>query len=71
MYNHYHDNVPLFYVTDRDSSDVKTCVSSSTVCHSQAQCIDNDQGFCCVCRDGYYGNGRTCLKEGKMNIVLY
>lgn len=32
-------------------------------CHSQATCEDNRLGFCCKCKDGYYGNGYNCIKN--------
>ena len=47
-----------------------TCSSSGvTLCHSKAQCLDEAEGFCCICKDGYYGNGFTCLKQGWYNSV--
>lgn len=32
-------------------------------CHSSAECIDKSFGFCCRCKDGYYGNGHSCIKS--------
>lgn len=32
-------------------------------CHSAATCIDKYQGFCCVCKEGFYGNGNVCIKS--------
>lgn len=34
-------------------------------CHSSATCEDlvGKPGFCCKCREGYYGNGLSCIKN--------
>uniref|UniRef100_A0A1B0DDW6 Uncharacterized protein n=1 Tax=Phlebotomus papatasi TaxID=29031 RepID=A0A1B0DDW6_PHLPP len=32
-------------------------------CHSSADCEDTRAGFCCSCKDGYYGNGYSCIKS--------
>lgn len=32
-------------------------------CHSMATCEDVQDGFCCKCKDGYYGNGYSCIKN--------
>ncbi|KAI5711004.1 hypothetical protein M8J75_013255 [Diaphorina citri] len=34
-----------------------TCVEAAATCHSKADCSDEDTGYCCVCKPGYYGNG--------------
>lgn len=42
----------------------QTCsTGGSHQCHIKAQCIDSEKGYCCVCLSGFYGNGRTCLKN--------
>lgn len=33
-------------------------------CSQNAFCSDYATGFCCHCRQGFYGNGRHCLPEG-------
>ncbi|KAF4521231.1 hypothetical protein B566_EDAN005442 [Ephemera danica] len=40
-----------------------SCLRGVTECHSKAQCIDYRPGFCCLCQDGFYGNGRNCLQD--------
>ncbi|ODM99647.1 Nidogen-1 [Orchesella cincta] len=35
-----------------------------TSCHSSANCVDYEPGFCCQCTRGFYGNGRVCLQNG-------
>uniref|UniRef100_A0A1B0GHS0 Putative nidogen n=1 Tax=Lutzomyia longipalpis TaxID=7200 RepID=A0A1B0GHS0_LUTLO len=32
-------------------------------CHSNAVCEDTRAGFCCSCKEGYYGNGYSCIKS--------
>lgn len=32
-------------------------------CHTSARCEDNVNGYCCHCKDGFYGNGLSCLKN--------
>lgn len=56
----------------------KTCaLSGPSVCHMQARCVDYQAGICCQCNQGYYGNGRSCIKDdvplrvhGKLNGIL-
>ncbi|XP_023302735.2 nidogen [Lucilia cuprina] len=33
------------------------------VCSQHAQCVDKEEGFCCVCQQGFYGNGEVCIKD--------
>ncbi|CAG7838551.1 unnamed protein product [Allacma fusca] len=49
---------------DSSSEISSSCSVGATNCHSQAECIDYEPGFCCACGQGYYGNGRTCLQDG-------
>ncbi|XP_070519131.1 nidogen isoform X2 [Cardiocondyla obscurior] len=37
-----------------------SCRSGATTCHSKATCIDYEIGFCCSCKQGYFGNGKSC-----------
>lgn len=39
------------------------CSQAPTACHVQAKCIDYESGFCCKCRDKYYGNGKFCVSK--------
>lgn len=44
--------------------DENTCQTTLHPCPPSATCIANpltDNGICCVCRDGFIGNGRTCF----------
>ncbi|KAJ8721700.1 hypothetical protein PYW07_002475 [Mythimna separata] len=58
--------------------ETKTCAQSGpSVCHIQARCVDYQAGICCQCADGYYGNGKSCIKDdvplrvhGKINGAL-
>ncbi|KAK4886874.1 hypothetical protein RN001_003145 [Aquatica leii] len=45
-------------------SDVpKSCERGASQCHAFAKCIDYSDGFCCSCRELYYGNGKFCIKK--------
>ncbi|XP_076239485.1 nidogen isoform X2 [Calliopsis andreniformis] len=37
-----------------------SCRSGATSCHSKATCVDYEVGFCCHCKQGFFGNGRSC-----------
>lgn len=43
----------------------ETCaVSGRMKCHVKSTCEDQrDEGFCCTCQEGFYGNGYNCLKN--------
>ncbi len=51
--------------------DVDECDSSVARCHSNALCKNTAPGYCCECKDGFYGNGIDCAKEGKIVLALY
>lgn len=41
-----------------------SCASGGNFkCHSMATCKDTNTGFCCVCRENYYGDGLICIKN--------
>ncbi|CAH0560102.1 unnamed protein product [Brassicogethes aeneus] len=40
-----------------------TCSEATSVCHPQASCVDYEEGFCCQCKEKYYGNGKSCIKK--------
>ncbi|XP_017793749.1 PREDICTED: nidogen-2 [Habropoda laboriosa] len=49
--------------TIEDSSatnQVANCRTGATSCHSRATCVDYEVGFCCHCKQGYFGNGKSC-----------
>ncbi|XP_011351557.1 nidogen-2 isoform X2 [Ooceraea biroi] len=37
-----------------------SCRTGATTCHSKATCVDYEIGFCCSCKQGYFGNGKSC-----------
>lgn len=42
----------------------RTCAEGGHFkCHSAASCTDTRSGFCCTCKNGYYGNGFNCVKN--------
>ena len=42
--------------------DLDECKESVQTCHSDADCINNIGSYLCRCKDGYLGNGITCVK---------
>lgn len=56
------DNVRVYEQPQQPTS----CASGGRLqCHSSATCEDirGGPGFCCKCRDGFYGNGLSCIKN--------
>lgn len=43
----------------------QTCATAGRMkCHVKSSCHDQpEDGFCCTCQNGYYGNGYNCLKN--------
>ncbi|KAK2575184.1 hypothetical protein KPH14_003221 [Odynerus spinipes] len=41
-------------------SQTPSCRTGATTCHSKAICVDYEVGFCCNCKPGFFGNGRSC-----------
>ncbi|XP_035725753.1 nidogen-like isoform X3 [Vespa mandarinia] len=41
-------------------SQTPSCRTGATTCHSKATCIDYEVGFCCSCKQGFFGNGKSC-----------
>ncbi|ETN61938.1 nidogen [Anopheles darlingi] len=48
----------------QQSSEPRSCADGGRFkCHSAATCVDNNWGYCCKCRSGFYGNGFSCVKS--------
>ncbi|XP_017755221.1 PREDICTED: nidogen-2 isoform X4 [Eufriesea mexicana] len=50
------DNIEDSSVTNQ----VANCRTGATTCHSKATCVDYEVGFCCHCKQGFFGNGKSC-----------
>ena len=58
-------NLFLDINTKLDPYLAKSCEQGHLTCHGSATCQDvRDEGFCCQCINGWYGDGRTCLPKG-------
>ena len=44
--------------------DIDECAIGDDDCDVNAECINDQGSFSCVCRDGYEGDGKVC--EGKL-----
>ena len=43
----------------------RTCEQAGEgACHTNGVCKNYENGFCCSCQHGFYGNGKECLKKG-------
>lgn len=42
------------------SLDIDECARNRDNCDSNANCVNTQGSFECVCREGYEGNGRMC-----------
>lgn len=44
-----------------------TCTDTLLPCPHHSICVDHadKRGFCCVCKDGYFGNGRNCVEKSR------
>lgn len=62
-------------ITKEAEYEFKNCIEGGpSVCHFQARCVDYQRGICCQCNEGFYGNGKSCVKDdvplrvhGKLN----
>ncbi|XP_055547444.1 nidogen [Wyeomyia smithii] len=51
-------------LVDGSSHEPRTCAEGGHFkCHSAATCTDTRTGYCCSCKNGYYGNGFSCVKN--------
>lgn len=52
-------------VVEEKSNPTSCAAGGRLECNSAATCEDNANGygFCCKCKDGYYGNGYNCVKS--------
>ncbi|XP_076650087.1 nidogen isoform X4 [Halictus rubicundus] len=50
------DNIKDISATNQAAS----CRTGATTCHSKATCRDYEVGFCCHCKQGFFGNGKSC-----------
>ena len=46
-------------------TDINECEGEVPVCHDDAFCMDTDGSYECMCKEGYSGNGTSCI--GKLN----
>ncbi|CAL9688125.1 unnamed protein product [Knipowitschia caucasica] len=65
------ENPEVVVVDDSDinvdvfSYNLGACANNRDKCSQFADCRDYSGGYCCHCRDGFYGNGIQCVAEGK------
>lgn len=53
------DNIP-----NEEDANRATCEKDGRYkCHSAARCENKYRGFCCICNQGYFGNGFSCIKN--------
>ena len=52
-------------------ADVDECSMNLDDCHTNANCIDMEDGFICNCGTGYTGNGTDCTSVLRIIITLY
>lgn len=52
------------HVSELVQSLPRTCGSGGRLkCNINAVCTDTSTGFCCKCKNGFYGNGFNCIKN--------
>nr|XP_045605047.1 nidogen-like isoform X1 [Procambarus clarkii]XP_045605056.1 nidogen-like isoform X1 [Procambarus clarkii] len=51
-------------------SETQSCAVGGSMCHSNSICTDYASGFCCSCKEEYFGNGINCVaKEAPLRVV--
>ena len=53
------------WANDLDPESATSCSRGSPVCHNNADCVDYSPGFCCQCKQGWFGNGDNCLANNE------
>ena len=53
------------------SADVDECSADSNPCDVNAQCINTDGSYSCVCEQGFTGNGTVCNGTDVISISPY
>lgn len=56
----------------QDEHSRATCADTLLPCPPHSTCVDltDRHGFCCTCRDGYFGNGQNCVEKSKFKMLL-
>ena len=49
-------------------TDIKECANGTSNCSVDAMCNNTEGSYCCKCKPGFTGNGRTC--KGKTEPCL-
>lgn len=54
-----------------DGHSIATCADTLLPCPPHSTCVNKPDrtGFCCTCKDNYFGNGRNCVEKSR-NIYL-
>lgn len=67
MFEHSVEETATFPGT---TCNVNECELGTHNCHTNAECVDTDTGFLCLCRFGYEGSGVTCSSKSitKVNV---
>lgn len=51
------------------SSDIDECAENTFECATNAQCINLPGTYMCTCNEGYYGDGKVCIRIGKLTTT--
>ena len=52
------------------SPDIDECSSGSHVCHVNANCTNAAGSHNCACKEGFTGDGHTCLGTASFSTVI-